>query len=77
MNSVIAHSPVKLFAEDVYSANTLKGCTLLQDDLFSWASRWQLKLNPTKCEALMITNKCQPIHLLTPLPINQFHGAIL
>ena len=56
-----------MFADDVLlyaPANTLKECSSLQNDLTaisSWASRWQLKLNPTKCEAFMITNKRKPI----------------
>jgi len=68
LDSVISHSTLKLFADDVLlyaPANTLKNCSLLQDDLnsnFSWASCWKLKLNPTKCEALLITNKRQLIH---------------
>ena len=59
LDSVIAHSTVKLF-DDVLlyaPANTLKDCSLLQDDLNSWVRYWQLKFNPTKCKALMITNK--------------------
>ena len=65
--SVVKHSTVKMFADDVLlyaPANTLKECSSLQNDLTaisSWASCWQLKLNPTKCEALMITNKRKPI----------------
>ena len=80
--SVVKHSTVKMFADDVLlyaPANTLKECSSLQNDLTaisSWASRWQLKLNPTKCEALMITNANQ-FHLHTPLTINLFHGVIL
>ena len=45
-------------------ANTLTECSSLKNDLTAisyWASRWQLKLNPTKCEALMIANKRKPI----------------
>ena len=65
--SVVKHSTVKMFADDVLlyaPANTLKECSSLQNNLTaisSWASCWQLKLNPTKCKALMITNKCKPI----------------
>ena len=61
------HASIRMFADDVLlyaPANILKGCSSLQDDLTaisSWAGRWQLKLNPTKCEALMITNKRKPI----------------
>ena len=51
--SVVKHSTVKMFADDVLlyaPANTLKECSSLQNDLTaisSWASHWQLKLNPT------------------------------
>ena len=36
----------------------------LQDDLscvYQWSLKWQLKLNPKKCEAI-ISNKCSPIN---------------
>ena len=39
-------------------------CVNLQDDLahiYDWSLTWQLKLNPSKCEALNITNKHSPI----------------
>ena len=71
--SIVKHSTVKMFADDVLlyaPANTLKECSSLQNDLTaisSWASRWQLKLNPTKCEALMITNKRKPIPFTYPI----------
>ena len=76
--SVVKHSTVKMFADDVLlyaPANTLKECSSLQNDLTaisSWASRWQLKLNPTKCEALMITNKRKPIPFTYPIPSTYF-----
>ena len=37
---------------------------LLQEDLdqiCSWANKWQLRLNVSKCEALLISNKCKAI----------------
>ena len=42
----------------------IKDCSALQDDLAAishWANRWQLRLNPNKCEALTITNKRIPL----------------
>ena len=73
LDSVIQHSSVKLFADDTLfyaPANTSKDCSSLQDDLTaisSWAGHWQLKLNPSKCEASMITNKTNSIYIATPL----------
>ena len=40
-------------------------CSKLQDDLscvFQWSLKWQLKLNPKKCEAINISNKRSPIN---------------
>ena len=61
LDSVVKHSTVKLFADDVLlyaPANTIKDCSALQDDLSAiacWANCWKLKLKSTKCEALMMT----------------------
>ena len=63
LDSVVKCSTVKLFADDVLlyaSVRSTKDCSALQDDLaaiFHWTNRWQLRLNPNKCEALAITNK--------------------
>ena len=49
-------SCVKMFAEE-------HDCLTLQRDLdtiASWCSSWQMKLNPSKCEALCISNKRSP-----------------
>ena len=67
LDSIVKHSTVKLFADDILlyaPVGILKDCSSFQEDLTalsSWASCWQLKLNPSKCEALMITNKHKPI----------------
>ena len=66
LDSVVKNSTIKLFADDVLlyaPVCTIKDCSTLQDDLTAvaqWANCWQLKLNPCKCEALAITNKCNP-----------------
>ena len=60
------HSNTKLFADDVaiYNMiNTFEDWIRLQEDLncvSSWADKWQLKLNASKCEALLISRKCSP-----------------
>ena len=64
LDSVVKYSTVKLFADDVLlyaPVRSIKDCSALQDDLaaiYHWTNRWQLRLNPNKCEALAITNKC-------------------
>ena len=63
LESVVKRSVVKLFADDVLlyaSVHSPADCSALQDDLAAilhWTNRWQLRLNPSKCEALAITNK--------------------
>ena len=29
----------------------------------AWSIKWQLTLNPAKCEAINISNKCSPINM--------------
>ena len=56
-----------MFADDLAlyrEIHTLDDCQLLQNDLTnvsSWSQRWQLQLNWTKCEAINITNKRDPL----------------
>ena len=63
LDSVVKYSTIKLFADDVLlyaPVSSIKDCSALQDDLaaiFHWTTRWQLRLNPNKCEALAMTNK--------------------
>ena len=60
---VVQHSSIKVFADDIslYSqVSCYDDCSKLQDDLscvYQWFLKWQLKLNPNKCEALNISNK--------------------
>ena len=65
--SVINHSSVKLFADDVtifMEINNPDDCSVLQkglDTVLDLSSKWLLRLNPEKCAALSITNKRHPI----------------
>jgi len=65
--SVVQHSTIKLFADDVAVYTEVKcyeDCKKLQDDLhqiFLWTVKWQLRLNSQKCDALMITRKHSPL----------------
>ena len=67
LDSVVKYSTIKLFADDVLlyaPVRSIKDCSALQDDLaaiFYWTTRWQLRLNPNKCEALAITNQRIPL----------------
>ena len=67
LHSLIQSSSLKLYADDValYAAvSSHQDCVDLQDDLshiHDWSLRWQLKLSPSKCEALDVTNKHSPI----------------
>ena len=67
LHSLVQSSSLKIYANDVafYAAvSSHQDCVDLQDDLScicDWSLRWQLKLNPSKCEALNITNKRSPI----------------
>ena len=60
------NSCVKMFADDValyHSVQQEDDCLTLQHDLdtiASWCISWQMKLNPSKCEALCISNKRSP-----------------
>ena len=66
ISSVVSSSTVKLFADDVTiykeivcSANV----DLLQCDLtkvVAWEKTWLLRLNPDKCESIVLSNKRAP-----------------
>ena len=64
----VNHSVIKIFADDIclYSrVSRHEDCSRLQDDLscvFQLSLKWQLNLNPQKCEAINISNKRFPIH---------------
>ena len=67
LHSLVKSSSLKIYADDValYAAvSSYQDCVNLQDDLariYDWSIMWQLKLSPSKCEALNITNKHSPI----------------
>ena len=67
LHSIVRHSKLKLYADDVTLYREIKSeadCELLQEDLdhiCNWANKWQLCLNVSKCEALLISNKGKAI----------------
>ena len=67
ISSVVKNSDIKIFADDVTLYKTIRStedCEALQADLDSicdWCNLWQMRLNPSKCEALCISNKHLPI----------------
>ena len=63
-------STLRMFADDskVYKelSNMTRDNEAIQldvDHLLSWASKWQLRVNPEKCEALRVTHKRDPSNL--------------
>ena len=64
----VKHCSIKIFPHDIslYSqVSCFDDCSKLQDDLsnvFHWSLKWQLKLNPKKCEAINISNKRSSIN---------------
>ena len=67
LHNIVRHSKLKLYADDVALYREIKSeadCQLLQEDLdqiCSWANKWQLRLNVSKYEALLISNKHKAI----------------
>ena len=65
--SLIRSSSLRMYADDVAlyaEISSHQDCVNLQDDLnriYDWSLTWQLKLSPSKCEVLNITNKRSPI----------------
>ena len=61
--SSVVNVRAKIFADDVTLYQSNEDCEVLQADLDSishWCNLWQMKLNPSKCEVLCITNKHSP-----------------
>ena len=58
---------LKIFADDVAmycSVESVTDCNTFQHDLdlvAAWCSKWQMRLNPSKCELLCISNKRSPV----------------
>ena len=66
ISTVVSHIKVKLFADDVTVYKEIScsnDAALLQLDLSSisqWAKKWLLRLNPLKCDSIVISNKRSP-----------------
>ena len=66
ISSVVSNSSVKLFADDVTIYKEIvcpADVDLLQLDLSNvaqWAKTWLLRLNPDKCESIVLSNKRTP-----------------
>ena len=66
ISSVVSHSKMKLFADDVIIYKEIispADAVLLQLDLskvVQWAKKWLLRLNPDKCESIVLSNKRSP-----------------
>ena len=72
------YSKIKFFADDV-AITTSEYCIQLHQDLngiSSWADRWQLRLNATKCEALLISRKHSPVCLTIVLRAFPYRGNL-
>ena len=73
ISNVVKNSDIKNFADDVTLYKTIRStedCDSLQADLDSvcnWCNLWQMRLNPSKCEALCISNKHLPLTIITNL----------
>ena len=67
LHEAVRYSELNTFADDVALYKEIKSsadCDFLQEDLNNvnfWSNRWQLRLSPSKCEALCVTNKHSPI----------------
>ena len=67
ISSIVVHSKVRLFADDVTVYKEISSpsdTALLQSDLSciaQWAKKWLLRLNPMKCDSIVISNKRSPL----------------
>ena len=64
LHSLVKSSSLKIYANDValYAVvSSYQDCVNLQLSIYDLSIIWQLKLSPSKCEALNITNKHSPI----------------
>ena len=71
----------KIFADDVAmycSVDSPSDCIAFQHDLdliTGWCSKWQMRLNPSKCELLCISNKHTPTMPLYYINNHLLHWA--
>ena len=78
ISTVVSYSKVKLFADDVTVYKEIScpnDATLLQLDLSNiaqWAQKWLLRLNPLKCDSIVISNKRSP-----PLPAYHLDSSVI
>ena len=52
--------------DNISQVSTYGDCLKLQNDLsnvFQWSIKWQLTLNPAKCEAIKIINERSPVNI--------------
>ena len=67
LHTVVNNYILKLFADDVALYQEVKSsadCLMLQqnlDNIYCWTTKWQLRLNPSKCGAFLISNKRKPL----------------
>ena len=67
IHNVISNSTIQLLADDIMLYKdiiTSSDQRSLQDDLhnvYEWSRKWQLKLNPSKCESICISYQCSPL----------------
>ena len=71
VSSVVSHSKVKLFTDDVKEIICPADADLLQLEIdlskvVHWAKKWLLHLNPDKCESIGLSNKRSP-------PVPKYH----
>ena len=91
ISSVVTNSTVKLFADDVTIYKEI-ACPadvhLLQLDLskvVQWAKTWLLRLNPDKCESIVLSNKRSPpvphyyldTELISSKPVIRYLGILV
>ena len=78
ISSVVSNSTVKLFADDVMIYKEIvcqADADLLQFDLtkvVEWAKMWLLRLNPDKCESIVLSNKRAP-----PMPLYYLDNKLI
>jgi len=67
VSNVVKNSEIKIFADYMTLYKTIRStedCEALKanlDSVSNWCNLWQMRLNPSKCESLCISNKHLPI----------------
>ena len=86
----VLHCTIRLYADDIliyFIIRTPEDCVLLQLDLIflqTWAEKWQIEFNPSKCMHLTISNKHHTIkhscyisnHLIQKVSNAKYLGVI-